>query len=342
MHPLLWHRTGSAISSPHERYQDLDKLELSPTIGIFSLLDLEKQPGFRQGIQLSDDLKKTAKVVEAYRIGPDPIHCGLTCNRPHNRGYLISLIDGSHTNVGIDCGQAHFGASDFEGQVKALKEVERSNYQKSQINKLLDDIPNFRKQAHDLWHKAGPVNNALHNFRELYPPSLVEDLRNRSTRRQSSVHVTKRKGEKEKSSVDELAIDSQGQSRQRSESEFVQEYVGELRGLATFTQKPRTCLKLVQEMMEHVEQTSSHSLSPALLAKFAKFHENITKKLSETISLLEQSELFFNEKNFQLFKFMAEGQYLPDLERIEWNFDQNSGRKLSFGQLKRKRQRLAG
>ena len=295
---------------PLERCIDLDKLELSPTLGICSILDLGMQPGFRQGIRLTEELKMTAKVVEAYHIGPGPIHCGLTCNSAHNRGYLIRLADGSHTNVGKDCGKAHFGASDFEGQVTALKAVEKANYQKLQINNLLDDIPRIRKQAHDLWHKAGPVYDALHDFRELYPPNLLEDLRNRSTRRQTSVLVTRRKDEKEDSDIDELAIDNQGQVRKRGMSKFVQVHVGELRGLSILTQKPRSCLKLAQGMMEQVEKTNSYELTPALIAKFSKFHESIKGKLNEAASLLEQSELFFADKNFQLFKFLAEGQSL--------------------------------
>jgi hypothetical protein len=320
----------------------LDKLKLSPTIGISSFTDLENQLGFRQGIKLTEELRKTAKVIEAYHIGPDPIHCGLTCNSAHNRGYLIQLEDGTHTNVGKDCGQVHFGASDFEGQVRSLKEIETTNFRKSQINKLLDDIPVIRKQITEVWNKAEPAYLALSNFKKLYPPSLIEDLRNRSTRKQLSVFVTKRKREKENSSAGEIEVDSQGRSRQRTESEFVQEIVGELRGLAIFTQQPRSCLKFAQEMIELVEQTSAQDISTAQLVRFSKFTQSINDKLNEANFLLDQYELFFTEKNFQLFHFMAEGQYLRGLERIEWDFTQNSGQLLSVGQLKRKRLRMAG
>ena len=100
------------------------KFEISPFLGLSSYSDLEQQPGFRVNVKLDQALTRSAVIVAPYTIGPDLIPCGLTCHQGHNRGYLVRLADGSHTNVGRNCGSNHFGASNFDDQEKLAKAIE--------------------------------------------------------------------------------------------------------------------------------------------------------------------------------------------------------------------------
>ncbi len=317
------------------------KFEISPLLGLSSYSDLEEQPGFRVDVRLDEDLKRSAIIVAPYNIGPDLIPCGLTCHRGHNRGYLLRLADGSHTNVGRICGSNHFGASNFSEQEKLAKANERAEKHKQSINQLLDKIPDYRKRAHDLWHQSAPLGEALDAFKSIYPNGLYQDLRNRAQRKNAQVFVTRKLDETEKAAQEQNPETNRRGSRGSKKSDFVQKWVGDLRGLSIFLVRPRSCLKSVQQLIADIEAKENEAITPALLAKYAKYPSLIEEQLEHAEILLISGKQFFAPDNFKLLVYLAEGQYADQVESITWDFQTNKGRKLSYGQLKRLRKRKA-
>lgn len=309
----------------------MKKFELVPTLGIHSLSDLEAQPGFRQGVKLTEELKHSAQIIEPYRIGPDLIPCGLTCHTGHIRGFLLRLADGTHTNVGKDCGSRHFGASNFDLQVKAIETRKRLESYKSRINELLERIPEYRRQAHDLWHQSKPLQTALDEFRSLYPEEITQDLRNRGQRESPVVYFARELDERERA-VAQAAGD---------DDKFIRERVGSLRGLSIFVIRPRSCLANVNGRIGEIEEKNNEKVTASMLARYAKYEEGIRDELLKARALLDAGHLFFSENTFKLLPFLCEGDHAEALDRVEWDFQSNTGRTLSYGQMKRRKLRQA-
>lgn len=317
------------------------KFEISPFLGLSSYSDLEQQPGFRINVKLDEALTRSAVIIAPYTIGPDLIPCGLTCHQGHNRGYLVRLADGSHTNVGRNCGSNHFGASNFDDQEKIAKATEKTEKHKQSVNKLIDEISSYRKRAHDLWHQSGPLGEALDAFKSLYPDGLYQDLRNRAQRKNALVLVTRKLDETEKAALEQEPQSNNRGGRNGKKSDFVQKRVGDLRGLPIFLVRPRSCLKSVQKLIADVENQDNESVTPVMLAKYAKYSSLIEEQLKHAEGLLKAGTQFFEAENFKLLTYVAEGQYANQVEGIAWDFEENVGRRLSYGQLKRLRKRNA-
>lgn len=309
----------------------MQKFELSPTLGISSFSDLENQPGFRQGVKLTEELKHSAQIVEPYRIGPDLIPCGLTCHTQHNKGYLLRLADGTHTNVGKDCGSNHFGASNFDAQAKVIEAHARIEEYKRRVNDLLDHTPEYLRQAHDLWHEAKWLHSALDCFKNLYPEEISQDLRNRSQRSQNIVYFNRELDERERK-IAEAAGDHE---------HFIRERVGMLRGVSIFTVRPRSCLTSVKNRIEELKLKNNAEVSDVILARYAKYDQDIRDELDKARSLLRAGEQFFSEENFKLLLFLCEGEHARALEHLDWDFQTNTGRVLSKGQMKRRKLKQA-
>jgi hypothetical protein len=321
----------------------VQKFDLSPFIAIHSFSDLDKYPDFRQGIKLTEDLKHSARIVAPYKIGPDFIPCGLTCHQGHLRGYVVCLADGSHTNVGKDCGSNYFGASNFDLQVKEIEAKERDEDYKKRINELIDLIPSYRKKTINLWHKSTPLYNALKNFKAAYPERIFEDLRNRGQRRQTAVTVTRKRDTTEQMSTSaEMYVNQQGEKAKGStQSQYIQETIGELRGLSIFVVKPRSCLKIANDLIAEIEAFDNTHISRTSLSKYARYKSDIEAKIREAEEILTDGKKFFSENNFQLLPHLCERSQYKIIQRIVWDFDAGEAKILSDGQLKRIKQKEA-
>ena len=317
----------------------LNKFKLDPTLGLHTFSDLEKQPNFTQNVKLTDELSKNAKIVEPYRIGPDLIPCGLTCKQGHNRGYLLRLIDGSHTNVGICCGMNYFGASDFANQMRSVDEAEKLNFQKKQINELIDLIPEYRKRAHSLWGQSRPLYSALENFKAIYPEAIIQDLRNSAQRKSYSVEVARRQIDIQQGSGAKTGINSDNE-QEKDRKVFVQEKLGNLSGIEVFVFKPRQFIKLAKNLLNEVDQSNSN-ISRSKISKLSRYKDQIENHFDSAKQLINSGERFFKKKNFDLLGYLCNEKYYHQIERIEWDFKLNTGRILSDGQLKRMRRKAA-
>lgn len=321
----------------------MQKFNLLPTFGYHSFSDLEKLPNFRQNIKLTRELERSAVIIAAYKIVPDMIPCGLTCHQGHNRGYVLELSDDSHTNVGRNCGSNHFGASCFKDQVSKIEEAERVSKQKSAVNRLIDHAPKLRQRAHDLWHASKPLYDALEEFKKLFPDPISNDLRNRAQRRQYAVSITRKRDGVENMIDEGEAVDSKGKSKKqgsKKKSLYVEEQIGTLNGLQIFLIKPRSCLKDARFLLDELDCTDNN-ISGQKLARFAKYQGQIKEKLDQAEKLIAESDKFFEEDNFKLLPFLCDGGHRENVERIQWDFNSNTGQTLSYGKLKRLRKRAA-
>ena len=310
---------------------------------IEALADLQNFPDFRQGLKLTNQLKKSAEIIAQYRIPKEKIRCGLTCNQGHYYGYLLQLSDGSHTNVGHDCGEKHFGASDFTEQSNRIIAHDKLINQKIRINQLLDDIPSLIKMSNELRELTATTGKSLANFKEVYPPAIVDELKERSRRKQSRVTTTRKLSDSELAGSDiSHYVDKSGQSKKANNSSaIIEETVGELKGLTIFIMQPRSLLKQVNEMIREVETADSEALTSRQISKFADYKRLIEQKFSEVKIWIDEGHRFFARENLALIPFLRDQRYLSDIEKIEWDFESRSGRILSKGQLKRLKRKLA-
>lgn len=310
----------------------MKKFDLSSVAAIHAYSDLEKMLNFRQHVKLTKELEETAEVIRPYLIGPDRIPCGLTCNQGHNRGYLLRLIDGTHTNVGINCGMNHFNASNFEDQIKRIERIEEVENHKRRVNEFIDLIPNYRRQCHDLWHKSAPIYEGIERFKELFPKGLYQVLCDKARRKNSAVVVSR-----ELSATELMATNNGLENGQASNRKYVEELVGELHGLMILVVKPRTILKIVKDCLNEVEGLEG-PISDSALSRLARYHSSIKTKLAEAQDVIDQGEKFFSPHNFGLLAYLDNGRYADQVERVVWDFYKLSGIKLSEGRLKRRKQ----
>ena len=68
--------------------------------------EIESLPGYVKGLDPSEH--KLKEIIGSYHL--KDIHCGLTCNQPHDKGYIAVTESGAVTNLGQDCGRKYFGA----------------------------------------------------------------------------------------------------------------------------------------------------------------------------------------------------------------------------------------
>ena len=70
-----------------------------------SWAEIEEIPGYVKGI---DPTKHKLKaIIGSYHL--KDIHCGLSCNKAHDKGYIAQTKSGAVTNIGHICGHNYFG-----------------------------------------------------------------------------------------------------------------------------------------------------------------------------------------------------------------------------------------
>jgi hypothetical protein len=94
----------------------------------------------------------------------DEVHCGLPCNQPHLRGYLVVTETGEETNIGKDCGRSYFSVNFEEMRRQFDRDMARKERQDI-IRRFKARLPQVRQDLKAL--KDGVANTLYKQSRPL-------------------------------------------------------------------------------------------------------------------------------------------------------------------------------
>ncbi|NOT65811.1 MAG: hypothetical protein HOP06_07280 [Methylotenera sp.] len=105
-----------------------------------SWAEIEEIPGYVKGI---DPKKHKLKaIIGSYHL--KDVHCGLSCNSPHDKGYIAQTQSGAVTNIGHICGKNYFGVDFTTFANQHNREVTAKSHRDllSTFSLQLDDLEN--------------------------------------------------------------------------------------------------------------------------------------------------------------------------------------------------------
>lgn len=145
-------------------------------VSIESWEQVTERPGFVVDIDPKTVGLKT--ILGSYVLKLE-VRCGLsTCHQPHQKGYLVQLIDGRETNIGNGCGKTHFSV-DFEAmRVRFDKDV-RQKEQRERLTTTLNQLASINARVSALIDESKGVQKrlqALTNLNKGVPKTIVDRM----------------------------------------------------------------------------------------------------------------------------------------------------------------------
>lgn len=140
--------------------------------------DIISRPGFVP--KLDPAGAELEAIIATYNL-PNKVNCGFPCNQPHNKGYVIATKDGRETNIGHDCGKAHFSV-EFDEIRRIYERDFRNKERREQLETLQLRIPSYLNQIEAM--RAGPTGadstyrliQSLKTHGRGLPSILVEEI----------------------------------------------------------------------------------------------------------------------------------------------------------------------
>lgn len=187
--------------------------------------EIEGRAGFLADLNPSEH--KLKEILAKYEFR-DKVNCGLsTCHSPHNRGYIVSTMNGHETNIGQICGGKFFGVqfktlskkfdrdvTEFENRT-TLKEFSPDN-----VNKQITELRK-QDQGADWVHRNCLFLTQKHKCPEIIVSSLYKMVKSRNR-----VLVSLRKATDQE--VDAIEATS---NRLISRPHYIEEPIAEISGI---------------------------------------------------------------------------------------------------------------
>lgn len=305
---------------------------------IESYQDMADRPDFHENIDPTGVDPDQVIIIGQYGPWKDEIQCGLSdCHSWHGKGFFALFPDQRATNIGKDCGSEKFGqvwkerANAFERSVKNAED-------RHIINAVLDRRDDLRRHVQELIDQpqgAAWLAETKRNFRDVYPKNLVLTLRDRCRKRDPRItrHVRLDKREREIAKLSK-------------QSEYREELVGTIRGLAIWGGDPKRMLaNQVIRVVDDIYQTDMHGLSAKEERTLIELWVSQCKVLDERIEhanlLVEEGRKFFTPDNMSQLYMLVDGGDARATKYVLWDFERGTGEALTQGQYKRQLRKFA-
>ncbi|MGQ0621024.1 MAG: hypothetical protein ACT4QA_14080 [Panacagrimonas sp.] len=237
-------------------------------VRISSWNEIEERPGFQRRIDPSKT--KLKAIIGSYRF-KEKVHCGLPCNQPHLRGYLVETETGAETNIGKDCGKTHFSVNFEEMRINFDRDMTRKERQET-IARFKTRLPDSRRELQAL--KDGGANALYKLSRPLVelnrgvPSRIVSTLNNMIRTGSGEVYMEREATEQE---YDEIEARS---GRSPSKPQFVRIQIGAVAGIgffATDLDLRRLIAEDIEPMFKQIEELDELNARDRDLGAIAKW-----------------------------------------------------------------------
>lgn len=238
--------------------------------------DVISMPGFRQKVD-PKEIKLTA-IRGVYQF-EEKVHCGLTCNQPHNKGYIVQGESGVTTNVGNVCGKNHFGV-DFTAMTSRFDRDLRDKENRNEIRKFKARSASFGQEVEAL-REAGATYIQRHALLLIQKgrgvPDAVTDWFVNAVRTGDRKVYKDREATEEEHELLELE-----QDRRLTRPQYMKDAVATVEGVEFLS--PGNDLKTllvdeVETMMAWVVDLDEDQATPEELARASKWVRDADNKL---------------------------------------------------------------
>lgn len=257
--------------------------------------EIEERPGFQKKIDPKPS--KLKAILGSYEF-KDEVHCGLPCNQPHLKGYLVVTEEGAETNIGKDCGASYFSVNFEEMRVKFEKDMKLKERQET-VRQFKARLPEFAAKVQAL--KEGGATRCYRLSRPLVEPHkgvpsrIVSSLSDMIRTGSSDVVV-----ERTATDAEHEVLESQA-GRRLPRPQTTRDRVGIVLGLGFFAPDldlRRIIVEGIEPMLSKIEGIDETTARDRELGDWAKWIggsdselERIERAVSLGTSLLRQSNL---------------------------------------------------
>lgn len=250
------------------------------------------RPDYRPRIApLSSPLKE---VIGGYEFDEE-VHCGLPCNQPHNRGWLVVTTDGLVTNIGKDCGKKHFGLEFEAARVSYERERERFE-RKEAIRRAKNRLPALREEVAAI--KAGGATWVNGELRKLLEPGHVPQVIRAALAQMVKSGTARVVIDKRVSSETQKSMEDQ--AGRRLPPQFEPFPLGVLAGMGALS-PDRDLRKLITDglvtKLDHLNEINEDEASDRDLGVAAKFANGVDQALQDARDAVQMGKQLLTGAN---------------------------------------------
>ena len=261
-----------------------------PLVEIKTWEDVNTRPKYKSKI---DPLTVTLEqIIGQYFL--EPQHCGIkSCNRSHNRGYLVSCSGGVETNIGKDCGFKYFGVKfqEMEGQFNrdfnAKRHREALSVFRSQLDgweKTISFLRDGDKQG--LWC----VDAVHHHATKAHSAPILASLASRAKRGDGEIY------REEMLDSEEWEVERQAGGKSR----YRQVFVGRINGIGALSSYKRLKTLLQKHLGTSVEafrELDIDSLEIQDLAYWDRWSKGMEGRINEVREIITDCNRYLTPAN---------------------------------------------
>jgi hypothetical protein len=272
-----------------------------PLVRVESAQDIISLPGFEPRIDPKTDGHRLHAVIGAYHLDEE-VHCGLPCNQPHRRGYVVRTDKGAVIMLGKDCGNRHFGV-DFRVMQSQYVRLVADKTRRETIERGIAQLPLLRERVQAI-RDAGATRlfqlcSAIH--RET-PPSVATALRDMLSTGRTVLVVQRAPTAEER----DLYQAQHGAAPGPGYTVGVE--VGRIEGLAALTPEldlRRLLTNGIEETMRQLERANLDAISTPARNRLAKAVNQIEDQFSRIDAAMAELRRLFTRQNLEPFVHAA-------------------------------------
>lgn len=241
------------------------------------------------------------EVIGSYREPEFKTCCISSCHTKHYRGYIVSTDDGHMTNIGVNCGNKHFGI-DFEHMRYRLDRDVKSQLYREMVDTAQNKVADWQQKCEALKPSASALikqNRQLHNRDNGLPDYINQELANLMRAQDNMLTRTRNATEEEK----EIGRTT------GSPIEVITENIGILNGLSGIRSIDdiRKILILDLEVkLKELTEIDIDSASDKDVEDLAKWVGEVDSKIGLVSSIIDSCNLFFDKENISLLAEISE------------------------------------
>ena len=274
--------------------------------------EIQDRPGFQKRI---DPKKVKLKAILGSYQFKEKVHCGLPCNQPHLRGYLVETEDGAETNIGKDCGKAHFSVNFEEMRINFDRDLTRKDRQET-IGRFKARLPDVLRELQELKDEGA---NSLYRLSR----PLVELNRGVPSRIVSAV------GDMIRTGSNDVYVDREATQKEHEEREvqagrslpkpqFVRDRAGSVSGLGFFSTEldlRRLIAEDIEPMLKTIESIDELNARDRDLGGAAKWIGELDSKFDSIRKAIQLGRILLTRDNLAIL-----GRLLREKEeRKDWS-----------------------
>ncbi|MES9853630.1 MAG: hypothetical protein ABW170_17575 [Candidatus Thiodiazotropha sp. L084R] len=284
--------------------------------------EITEIPGFEDNL---DPKEHQLKEIIGRYIFKDFMPCGLsTCRQPHGKGYIVTTKTGQVTNIGNGCGKTHFGV-DFQEQSKIFNRALTEHNNREALATFLFGLESNLEELEMLKAGEAGANSIYMKSKSLIqvgkgvPASVTKQINELVRRRSGDITIPRQASEEEINDLETI------QNRKLERPYYIDESVGNLRGLETLYTENDIRKILIKDLQENLKVLSDLDISTATFSElqfWVKWCSQYEQKIESVKKSMKNGILLLNKDN--LFQLLATIENTDDVKEFKKWVNQNT------------------